>query len=113
MLLGKSAAEIRDYRQLEARFPVPKGEFGIIAGGRGGPTGYNPWLAGDNDLVVSVESTRLPGAADFAVLPVIHTLMMDDATVQQYTLSFLEHGYFISPERRQPIAAAPPPNVTR
>ena len=105
-VLGKSAAEIRDFRDLETRFPVPKGEFAIIAGGRGGPQGYNPWLAGDNDLVVSVETTRLPGASDFAVLPVIHTLMMDDSTVQQYTLSFLERGYFISPERRQPIAAA-------
>ncbi len=103
-VLGKSAAEIRDFRDLEARFPAPQGEFAIIAGGRGGPQGYNPWLTGDNDLVVSVETTRLPGASDFAVLPVIHTLMMDDATVQQYTLSFLQHGYFISTARRQPIA---------
>ena len=102
-VLGKSAAEIRDFRQLEARFPTPSGEFAIIAGGRGGPQGYNPWLEGDNDLVVTVESTRLPGAAEFAVLPVIHTLMMDDPTVQQYTQNFLQHGYFIAADRRQPI----------
>ena len=106
-VLGKSAADIRDFRELAARFPAPAGEFAIIAGGRGGPQGYNPWLAGDNDLVVTVESTRLPGAAEFAVLPVIHTLMMDDATVQKYTQNFLEHGYFISPDRRQPIPRTP------
>ncbi len=104
LVLGKSAAEIRDFRALEARFPTPPGEFAVIAGGRGGPQGYNPWLPGDNDLIVSVETTRLPGARDFAVLPVIHTLMMDDPTVQQYTQRFLESGYFISADRRQPIA---------
>jgi pimeloyl-ACP methyl ester carboxylesterase len=105
-VIGKSAVEIRDFQQLESHLCTPACEFGIIAGGRGGPTGYNPWLAGDNDLVVSVETTRLPGASDFALLPVIHTLMMDDKTVQQYTLQFFEHGYFISPERRQPIPKA-------
>jgi pimeloyl-ACP methyl ester carboxylesterase len=105
-VIGKSAVEIRDFRQLEARLCTPACEFAIIAGGRGGPTGYNPWLTGDNDLVVSVETTRLAGAADFAVLPVVHTLMMDDKTVQQYTLAFLEHGYFISADRRQPIPRA-------
>ncbi len=52
---------------------------------------------------MSVESTRLAGAADFAVLPVLHTLMMDDGTVKEYTLRFLEHGYFISAEARRPI----------
>ena len=54
--------------------------------------------------MVEVENTRLPGASDFVRLPVIHTLMMDDPTVQQYTLRFLRNGYFVSPEQRQPIA---------
>ena len=56
-------------------------------------------------MVVSVDSTRLAGAADFAVLPVLHTMMMDDAKVQQYTLNFLRHGYFISAAERHPIGA--------
>jgi hypothetical protein len=30
--------------------------------------------------------------------------MMNDAKVQEYTLRFLRHGYFVSPERKQPIA---------
>ena len=56
-------------------------------------------------MVVSVETTRLAGAADFAVLPVPHTLMMDDPEVQQYTLRFLERGYFRSDDQRQPIGS--------
>ena len=54
-------------------------------------------------MVVSVESTRLAGAADFAVLPVLHTVMMDDPRVQQYTLRFLSQGYFVSEDDRHPI----------
>ena len=109
IVAGASASQLgRDWQQLEARLATPACPFGILAGGRGTEKGYNPLLGEDNDLVVSVESTRLAGAADFAVLPVLHTLMMDDAKVQQYTLRFLQHGYFISEDQRQPIALAVP-----
>lgn len=104
---GKSASQLgRDWEKLQANLATPACPFGILAGGRGTPQGYNPFLGADNDLVVSVECTRLAGAADFAVLPVVHTLMMDDLTVQEYTLRFLRYGYFISEERRQPIGPA-------
>jgi pimeloyl-ACP methyl ester carboxylesterase len=103
---GKSASQLaREWLILEARLGTPDFQFGIVAGGRGTQSGYNPWLGGDNDLVVSVESTRLPGARDFAVVPVLHSFMMDDAVVQEYVLRFLRHGYFISDDRRQPIGA--------
>ncbi|HEY1785988.1 MAG TPA: alpha/beta fold hydrolase [Pirellulales bacterium] len=104
-LLGKAANQLRDLPQAQHRLAVPACPFGIIAGGRSAPRGYNPWLAGDNDLLVDVASTRLPGAADFVVVPVIHALMMANPVVQQYTLQFLETGAFISPESRQPIPA--------
>ena len=97
----------RQWKALEEKLATPACEFGILAGGRGTAKGYNPWLGQDNDMVVSVESTRLPGATDFAVLPVLHTLMMDDATVQQYTLNFLRHGYFVAPDERHPISPEP------
>lgn len=101
---GASASQLaRDWEKLAAKLATPAGQFGILAGGKGTEKGYNPFLGSDNDLVVSVESTRLAGAADFAVLPVLHTLMMDDAKVQQYTLRFLEQGYFISENERHPI----------
>ena len=110
---GQSGSQIaRAWNELEGGLATPACEFGILAGGRGG-RGFNPLLDGDNDLVVSVETTRLAGAADFAVLPVIHTLMMDDRTVQQYTLRFLQHGYFVSAEARQPIAPAEGSHLAR
>jgi pimeloyl-ACP methyl ester carboxylesterase len=103
---GASASQLaREWKELEPKLATPDFPFGILAGGRGTEKGYNPWLGQDNDMVVSVESTRLAGADDFAVLPVLHTLMMDDIRVQQYTLRFLKHGFFVSREERQPIGA--------
>ena len=52
-----------NWPQLEKRLATPAFEFGIIAGGRGGPKGWNPMLAGDNDGVISVETAKLDGAA--------------------------------------------------
>jgi pimeloyl-ACP methyl ester carboxylesterase len=109
VVAGQSASQLgRDWQHLEARLATPACPFGILAGGRGTETGYNPLLGRDNDMIVSVECTRLAGAADFAVLPVLHTLMMDDAKVQEYTLRFLQHGYFISKDQCQPIALTAP-----
>lgn len=106
LVAGKSASGLgRDWTQLEKNLATPSFPFGILAGGSEQPTGYNPLLEGDNDLVVSVATTRLAGAADFAVLPVLHTLMMDDPQVQAYTLRFLQHGYFVNDHARQPIVA--------
>ena len=45
----------------------------------------------------------MAGARDFAVVPVVHMFLKDDATVQEYTLRFLQKGYFISEEKRRPI----------
>lgn len=105
-LAGKSAVQLgKDLTAQDAKLATPSFPFGIIAGGHG-DRGYNPWLTSDDDLIVTVESTRLAGASDFAVVPVMHTYIMDDPTVQQYTLQFFSHGYFISPEQRNPIAAA-------
>lgn len=101
---GKSGQQLaREWEQLAGKLATPAFEFGIIAGGLSNERGYNPLLGGDNDLIVTVESTRLAGAADFAVLPVLHAVMMDNPTVQEYVLRFFEHGYFVSREARRPI----------
>lgn len=93
----------QNWQELEDRLATPEFEFGIIAGGTGSEEGNNPLVEGDDDLVVSVESTRLAGATDFRVLPVKHTFMMDDPVVMEYTLRFLTDGYFVSEEDRQPL----------
>lgn len=102
---GASGTELgREWTRLKQELATPEFEFGILAGGRSQERGFNPLLTGDNDFVVSVETTRLPGATDFLVLPVVHSFMMDSATVQECTLRFLQHGYFISSQARQPLA---------
>lgn len=107
---GKSGTQIAgDWEQLEQRLAIPFCEFAIIAGGRGVQTGRNPLVKGDDDLVVSVEETRLEGASDFAVVPAMHTFMMNDAQVKAFTLSFLQNGCFISADQREPIPAGADP----
>lgn len=74
------------------QLPVPDFEFAVIAGGKGTPRGYNPLLPGDNDGTVTVASTRLNGAADFLLVPRLHSFLMNDATVINATSHFLQHG---------------------
>ena len=96
----------RDWPELEKRLATPDFQFGIIAGGKGNDKGYNPILVGDNDGVISVETAKLVGAHDFARLPTLHSFIMDNPKVQQYVLSFLQHGYFISAAERHPLKAS-------
>jgi pimeloyl-ACP methyl ester carboxylesterase len=101
---GISGKELAiEWSALQEHLAVPTGEFGIIAGGKGTDEGRNPLLTGDDDFIVSIEETRLPGAADFLVRPVMHSFIMDDKTVQECTLRFLQHGYFVSADDRRPI----------
>ncbi|MEX0937585.1 MAG: lipase [Pirellulales bacterium] len=91
------------WEALAPQLAVPQNEFAILAGGRNDELRNNPFVRGDDDWVVSVASTRLPGAADFRVVPVGHTFMMNDPFVQKYVLQFLQHGYFETEQTTQPI----------
>ncbi|MGE0609065.1 MAG: lipase family alpha/beta hydrolase [Pirellulales bacterium] len=94
-LLGPAATQLAvGPDEMGDQLAVPAGEFGIIAGGRGDGKGWNPALSGDDDGTVPVASTRLPGATDFIVLPVMHTAMIKDESTMECTLRFLQHGYF-------------------
>ncbi|MEM7315050.1 MAG: hypothetical protein AAF497_18035, partial [Planctomycetota bacterium] len=59
-----------------------------------------------SDLVVSVEETRLVGAADFFVASSTHTFIMNNHSVQNATLNFLQSGAFRVSGERQPIVQA-------
>nr|MCH9790493.1 alpha/beta fold hydrolase [Planctomycetota bacterium] len=89
-----------------ADLPTPPFSFGIIAGGRNTLKGYNPLIRGDNDGTVGVHSTRLPGAADYILLPVLHSFMMNDSEAIAHTLRFLETGRFRESDEVQPIPVA-------
>lgn len=100
---GESGKQLAyDWKTLEPTLATPLCPFGILAGGNQ-KNGNNPLISGDDDLVVTVESTKLAGAADFRVLPVRHTFMMNDSTLQTMTRTFLQHGYFESPDTRAPL----------
>jgi pimeloyl-ACP methyl ester carboxylesterase len=94
-LVGEPCEELgRLWPWIERDLAVPRCPFGIIAGGRGNEDGYNPLLPGDDDAVVTVESTRLAGAADFVLLSVLHSFMPSERPVQEHTLRFLQTGRF-------------------
>ena len=42
-------------------------------------------------------------SAAFVVVPALHAVIMDDPLVREFTLRFLEHGFFKSAAERQPI----------
>lgn len=104
LVAGKAATELASgWEALAAKLATPHFEFGILAGGRGDDNGYNPLIPGDDDAIISVESTRLAGARDFRVLPALHSTFMNNAKVQELTLNFLNHGHFESDQTRQPV----------
>jgi pimeloyl-ACP methyl ester carboxylesterase len=106
LIFGVSGNQLSgQWGKVEQRLAIPTCPFGIIAGGRGDEGVNNPMLSGDDDFIVTVEETRLAGAADFLVVPALHTFIMDDPAVRESTLRFLQHGYFVSPKARQPIPA--------
>jgi pimeloyl-ACP methyl ester carboxylesterase len=103
-ILGQSGRAIaRQWNDLHKHLATPQTEFGIIAGGERNESGYNPLLPGDDDFIVSVDETKLPGARDFIVVNGLHALLMNNPEVQQAALRFVEHGYFVSEEGRQPL----------
>ena len=89
-----------------AELPTPPFPFGIIAGGRNTLKGYNPLIRGDNDGTVGVHSTRLPGASDYILLPILHSFMMSDSEAIAHTLRFLDTGKFRESDEVQPIPVA-------
>lgn len=83
--------------------PTPEFEFAIIAGARGTATGWNMLIPGDDDGTVTVESTRLPGAADFATTPSLHTFLIGEPAVVEMTLRFLQEGRLLADVDPRPI----------
>lgn len=86
--------------------PTPDIEFGVIAGGKGDGRGFNPLIPGDDDGTVTVASTRLAGAADFLLVPKIHSFLMSDATALAAVKCFIEHGRFSRDRDPAPIISS-------
>jgi triacylglycerol lipase len=68
--------------------------LGVIAGDVSLNPLFSRSLKGPNDGKVTVESTRLTGMSDFAVVHSSHTWMMCRAETLRYVLTFLRDGNF-------------------
>jgi hypothetical protein len=109
-VVGPAAMQLaRNWQDASKLLATPACEFAVVAGGCGDDRGYNPVIAGDDDLIVAVDETRLAGAVDFRLVPCRHGKLMDDPTVQNLVLTFLKHGYFTVEGERQPIVAKSKP----
>jgi hypothetical protein len=102
-------APSRGWPEMEKQLVTPNFEFGIIVGGRGDGEGYLDAIPGDDDALLSVETSKLAGAADFIQTGGIHQFMAKYKEVRAATLSFLLNGYFVSPQARRPVLAATTP----
>ncbi|WP_249935925.1 alpha/beta hydrolase [Pseudoalteromonas sp. S3785] len=73
--------------------------LGVIAGTKRSPLTEH-YFKGENDGLVSVESTKLNKMRDFITLDVSHTGMRYNQQVIQHTLYFLQTGAFLPPTLR-------------
>ena len=63
-------------------------------------------VPGDDDGLLSVDTSKLAGAVDFIQTKGIHQLMPQYKEVRAATLNFLLNGYFVSPTSKHPVVAA-------
>ena len=92
------------WSELQPHLATPAFEFGIIAGGQTDSQKLNNFvLNGPDDFTVALEETRLAGAQDWLVRPLVHTTMMKNELTLQATLRFLQHGFFVSSDDMNPI----------
>ena len=94
---------IDDSNELIAELPTPECEFAVISGARGNSQGFNPLVPGDDDGTVSLESTRLPGAADFMTVTAMHSFLMNSPGVISATERFLKTGVLRESGETHPI----------
>lgn len=90
-VFGVAAEELHPERVGKIPLPPDHCEVCILAGGRGREEGINPRLEGDDDGVVSLEETRLPGVEPVFVGGV-HTFLQWRPTVLHRAMSFFEAG---------------------
>lgn len=69
-------------------------DIGILAGCTGIPIGFTPLLPGDNDGLVLLKETYLPGAIEHKRVFMHHTIMPFSARMARLAANFIETGRF-------------------
>jgi len=111
ILFGRSARQLRtgDGGLCERAGILPaETELGIIAGGTGRATGFNPLIGRDNDRVVAVDETVLEGMKSFTILPIAHGPLLFSRETARLCTGFLQSGGFGKQEITPPLHSGPP-----
>ncbi|MGF1631003.1 MAG: esterase/lipase family protein [Kiloniellaceae bacterium] len=73
--------------------PLPVGiEVAVIAGGTADGRGFNPLLPDNNDGIVTIAETALPGVRDRMTVSAVHTVIAAAPETIAATRRFLENG---------------------
>ena len=103
-IAGESGDQLASgWAKLSKQLATPTAEFGIIAGGQQNENYSNFLLEGKDDYTVSVEETKLVGASDFLMHPLLHGTMMNQPIVLEATNRFFNEGCFVAAEKRIPL----------
>ena len=71
-------------------------EVGIMIGVRRNKNGYNPFIKGDNDGILSIEKAKLDMGEDLIFIKNDHLFITQEKWVSQLIVNFLNTGTFIS-----------------
>ena len=91
LVAGKSGLQLGpNWQQLVGNLAVPKFPFAIIAGDLSQKKVRNPILSEASDFVVQVDETHLEGRESFVTVPVLHSTLMNNPSVQKLVVDFLQ-----------------------
>ena len=94
-LLGPAATQLgTDEDSVPAKLSPVDARIGIIAGTRSSDPWFSDIIEGEDDGKVSVDSTRLPEMADMVTVEHGHTFIMNQQSVIELVVRFLETGSF-------------------
>ncbi len=95
-LLGPNVEKMEtDSNSYANQLPVPINcEIGIIIGIRGKEIGYNPFIEGDNDGLISPEHTLLGNEKDTIKLKLDHLRVIKKRKARKQIIFFLNYGEF-------------------
>lgn len=101
LLTGQSGKELasKDWEKFAESLTTPNHRFAIIAG----KYNVNPMFRVDNDTTVSVEETKLIGAADFKLVESMHATIMANPEVIEEVDRFFESGYLVAANKVNPL----------
>ena len=102
-MFGPAGRQLAHNESLVAELPVPPCEFAVIAGIRGTPKGFNPFIPGDDDGTVTLASARLSGASDFLAVKGLHSFLLYQNEVVDSVERYLQTGTLRASGVREPI----------